>query len=178
MTGTSRRSSPTIHQRVIPECIVPVLGVWGLAIRHTGRIQVGQWEQGSGNFLVSPPDRGQTVYRTALPRFCLWYAGYAIWITGCKIPSKEASWSQRCEAKLIHKEMSCWQPLCDRQNYFSIHGPVDRRNRGEIHICFSLFFLCVPAGGLSTMSRWVLFWGPWLWLVGVNTGWACLFLYP
>lgn len=111
---------------------MPVLGVSAPA----GQFQV---EQGSGNFLVSQPDRGQTVYRKALPRVSLWYAGYVLWITGCKIPSKEASWSQRCEAKLIHKEMSCWQPRCDQHNYFSIHGAVDWSYRGEIHIRFVLF---------------------------------------
>jgi len=85
----------------------------------------------SGNFLASLPAKAQTVYRKALPRVGPWYAGHAIWITGCKIPSKEASWSQQCEAKLIHKEMSCWQLQCDQQNHFSIHG-----TSGEIHFHF------------------------------------------
>lgn len=171
MTGTSRRSSPTPHPSHFPSEGDPTESracTGGVReITHT------TWFPESeevGTFLSVQRTWWQTVYRKALPRVCLWYAGYAIWITGCKIPSKEASWSQRCEAKPIHKEMSFWQPQCDQENYFSIHGPIDWNYRGEIHTCFSLFFLCASAGGLPSMSWWVLFWGPWLWLVGVNTG--------
>lgn len=123
------------------------MGVRGWALRtwfssRWGRM-TGKWE-----LSCQSTWRGQTVYRKALPRVSVWYAGYAIWITGCKIPSKETAWSQWCEAKLNQEEMSCWQSQYDQRNYFSIHG----FGGGNIHL-FSLFFLCKSEGGLSNLRE-------------------------
>ena len=125
---------------------VSVPGVWGLGTKHTECFQGGHGQQGSGNLLVCLLDRGQIVYRKPFPRVGLWYAGYAIWITGCKIPSKEASWSQWCEAKLMHKEMRSWQLQCDQHSQLSVYGP-------ELRWGDSFFFFFVL---FVQISRWSL----------------------
>lgn len=119
MTGTSRGSSPTPHPQAFRRLSQRVICLYSgcKGIKHMGQFQAGQEDREVGTFLCVHWTAGQTVYRMALPRVCLWYAGYAMWITGCKIPSKEASWSQQCEAKLIRKKMTCWQPQCDQQHY-------------------------------------------------------------
>lgn len=138
-----------------------------MAIEHAGQFQVKQREQGSGNFLVSRPYRAQTVYRKALPGARRWYAGYVLWITGCEIPSKEASLSQRCEAKLIHKETSCWQPQSDNRSYASIHGPVDWNSHGRDS--YFLFFMRISSWSRHRDSKGIVegapdnWWGK-LWL--------------
>lgn len=84
----------------------------------------------------------QAISRKPLPRVRLWYAGYAIWITDCKIPSKKTSWSQQCETKLIHQEMTCRQARRDQHNCFSIHVAF---REDSCHICCSVL-----------ISRWWL----------------------
>lgn len=118
----------------------------------------------------------------ALPRFCLRCAAMRSGSLPRKSHQRRFLSLNSVKPWLIHKEMSRWHHQCDRRNYFSIHGadPFFSGSRGEIHICFPLLSLCASAGGLPTMSWWVLFRGPLLWLVGVNTGWACPFgiLWP
>lgn len=124
MTGSSRRLSPhpNSHQRAIPEYCACTEGV--MAINRTGPFQVGairarKWEL--------------SLYRTGdklfTGRLCQGSVhGMQAMRSGSlavKSHQRRLHWSQRCEAKLIHKEMSSWQPQCDQQNFFSIHGPVD-----------------------------------------------------
>lgn len=116
------------------------------------------WE-GSGNFFVSLTDRGQTVYRKLL-----WYAGYAIWITGYKIPSKGVSLSEQLQAKLIHTELlaaSVWPEVL-----LILHMELWSQLQWGDSYFFS-FVLCCRAKSLH-QEPMGLFWE--LWLVHVATG--------